>query len=159
MCQHQIIYTSVRLLSELRQRSIAPKQKQLVQPLGLVGSRWNVPTLHWSQWVPWTFSCAGGTGTQQVRTHNRFRGLSSCACVFVSYLAETLPCEGVTHFLFSSCLIAVTWSAVGVTIETGGTAVTLTSDNVVPTSVQNKNTFMRTLLSVCLSSCVPNAKP
>ena len=58
--------TSVRRLSELRQRSVAPKQKQLVQPFGLVGSRWNVPTRHWSQREPWTFSWRPGGG-QRIR--------------------------------------------------------------------------------------------
>lgn len=71
--------TSVRLLSELRQRSVAPKQKQLVQPLGLVGSRWKVPTRHWSQREPCTFSCRGRQGDAQcVRA-----GWGVCECVCV----------------------------------------------------------------------------
>lgn len=36
----------MRLMLELWQRLVAPKQKQLVHPFGLVGSKWNVPSLH-----------------------------------------------------------------------------------------------------------------
>lgn len=62
-----------------------------------------------------------------------------CAFVYVSAnLAETLSCVRVTHFLLGPCLVAVTWSAVGVTVETGGTAVALTSDDVVLTSGNRK---------------------
>lgn len=48
--------TSARCFSALRQRSVAPKQKHLVQPLGLVASKENVPRRHWSHLRPSTFS-------------------------------------------------------------------------------------------------------
>lgn len=52
------------------------------------------------------------------------------------YLTETLSCSRVTYFLLCPRLMAVTWSAVRVTIETRGAAVTLTSDNIVFASKQ-----------------------
>lgn len=58
-------------------------------------------------------------------------------CTILSpHLTETLPCHRITHFLLCSCLIAVTRSAVRVTIETRRTAVTLTTNNVVFASKQ-----------------------
>lgn len=124
--------TSLRLLSELRQRSVAPKQKQLVQPLGLVGSKWNVPSRHWSHREPCTFS-------YRWRTASRLDNTVECRQTLVrviglAHLAQTLSCEGVAHFLFSSCLVAIAWPAVGVTIETRGAAVALTANDVVLTS-------------------------
>lgn len=44
--------TSWRVWVELWQRSVAPKQKQRVQPLGLAASREKVPTRHWSHLGP-----------------------------------------------------------------------------------------------------------
>ena len=49
-------HTSRRAYVELRQRSVAPKQKQRVQPLGLAASSENVPRRHWSHLGPCTFS-------------------------------------------------------------------------------------------------------
>lgn len=88
-------------------------------------------------------SPAGGTHThthtQQCQTHKHDRLVYVCAFVYVSAnLAETLSCGRVTHFLLGPRLVAVTWSAVGVTVETGGTAVALTSDDVVLTSGNRK---------------------
>lgn len=60
-------------------------------------------------------------------------------------LAETLSREGVTHFLLSSRLVAVTWPAVGKTIETGSTAVTLTAGDVVLTSAKNNIQLLQKL--------------
>lgn len=67
--------------------------------------------------------CSGGGAGGQVRLF-----------VCCPHLAETLSREGVTHFLFGSRLVAVTWPAVGVTVETGSAAVTLAADDVVLTS-------------------------
>lgn len=76
---------------------------------------------------------------QQCQTHKHDRLVYVCAFVYVSAnLAETLSCGRVTHFLLGPRLVAVTWSAVGVTVETGGTAVALTSDDVVLTSGNRK---------------------
>lgn len=50
------LHTCWRMCVEVRQRSVAPKQKQRVQPLGLVASREKVPRRHWSHLGPCTFS-------------------------------------------------------------------------------------------------------
>lgn len=57
-------HTSWRVSAEPWQRSVAPKQKQRVQPLGLAASREKVPRRHWSHRGPCTFSWgrAGRTG-------------------------------------------------------------------------------------------------
>lgn len=44
--------TSWRVWMELPQRSVAPKQKHRVQPLGLAASREKVPRRHWSHLGP-----------------------------------------------------------------------------------------------------------
>lgn len=83
--------------------------------------------------------CRGDT--QKVRTYIRFRKICTCVLVCVRqlpHLAQTLSCEGVAHFLLGSGLVAVTWPAVGVPIETRSTAVTLAADNVVFTSKKKK---------------------
>lgn len=60
----------------------------------------------------------------------------------VPYLTETLSCEGVAHFILGSRLITVTLPAVGVTIETGGTAVALASGDVVSTSGKHNQAML-----------------
>lgn len=52
-------------------------------------------------------------------------------CPPVPYLAEAPSAVRVTHFALGAGLVAVTWPAVGVSIETGGAAVTLAANDVV----------------------------
>lgn len=74
--------------------------------------------------------------TQEVRTWTEG---ATCVCVSVlPHLAETLSCQRVTHVLLCPRLVAVTWPAVGVTIETGSAVVTLTANDVVLAAEKKK---------------------
>lgn len=62
----------LRLL-ELRQRLLAPKQKQLVQPRGLEGSKWKEPSTQASQRSPPTCFCRHDDDATQSNRTNTFK--------------------------------------------------------------------------------------
>lgn len=63
----------LRLL-ELRQRLLAPKQKQLVQPRGLEGSKWKEPSTQASQRRPPTCFCRHHDDAAQKQRDKRTQG-------------------------------------------------------------------------------------
>lgn len=141
--------TSWRPWVELRQRSVAPKQKQRVQPLGLAASREKVPTRHWSHRGPWTFSWgqrSGRAGGQAVcgsptppggsqpsqgvsccgrgRTRGRWGAGPGAPGTPAPHLAAALACDGVAHSGLRAAVQAVAGAAAGVAVEARGAGVT-----------------------------------
>lgn len=147
------LHTSRRLWAELPQRSVAPKQKQRVQPFGLAASKEKVPRRHWSHLGPCTFSWGQNRADQPVMRYGVQHpgslfplaegvtppvppGGVSAATQEVGvrprsparrpapHLAVALACDGVAHAGHGARFMAVTGETAGVAVEARSTGIT-----------------------------------
>lgn len=149
--------TSWRVCVELLQRSVAPKQKQRVQPLGLAASSEKVPRRHWSHLGPCTFSWVRRAGPVSRRMQGDWPALpgfreAPTGCgrgrtrrpgppgTPAPHLAVALARAGVAHAGRGAGLVAVAGAAAGVAVEAGGTGVAAAPGHVgsAPVGVQDR---------------------